>query len=129
MRTPTTLSDPLEPEKLSPEVPAVLEGREESRQPEQKSTRLWSRWPRCRLQSSLRHLDQTEPCSLPQPCPAHDITERKRDCTAQKNPIKAAAQNGSPCPARSSPPGCVTQSVTVTQTREAAASELQIGQA
>lgn len=80
---------------MSPEVPAVLEGRKET---EPRSTHPLSRGSHCRPPSSLQHLDHTELPSVSQLCPAHDIMKRKRDCMAQKNPIEAAAQNGSPCP-------------------------------
>lgn len=111
---------------MSPEVPAVLEGREETRQTEYRGTRLSGCWPHYSLPSSRQHLDQAEPCSLSQLCPAHDIMKRKRDCTAQKNPLKLQPLP-STCPVHSSLPDCVTQSVTVTQTREAAASEVEMG--
>lgn len=118
---------------MSPEVPTVLEGREETRQMEQSSTCSSSHWPHYRLPSSLQHLDQTELCSLSQLCSAHDIMKRKKGCMAQKNPTfklqpRMAALLSS-CPAQSNLPGCVTQSVAVTQTRKVAAPELYMGRA
>lgn len=47
-----------------------------------------SLWPHYRLPSSFPHLDHTELCSLSQLCPVRDVMKRKRDCMAQKKPLK-----------------------------------------
>lgn len=95
--TPTMLPYPLEPEKLSPEVPAVLEGREETRQTEQRSTCLRVSGPTTGSLPPFR-IWTTPSCALSPSCAQRVMSWRGKEIAWLKKTIKVAAQNGSPCP-------------------------------